>query len=111
ELLARRFDNHEIGHRSARHVVERLVGDAFLELGFAPSAGYQALRPEQHHDHENEAEDPSFVRRNVEVGSEALVDPPPGAREALAIEVLEEGGSDDYPPDVPHPAEDDHAQD
>src|SRR6187551_2706707 len=92
-------------------VIERLVVDSHLELGLPPSTGYQALGPEQHHHHQDDAEDPELVLRHLDVQRQVLVQPCAGIRQSLAVEVGEEGGAEDDAPDVPHAAEDDHAED
>src|SRR3954447_20770942 len=92
-------------------VIERLVVDAHLELGFPPSAGYQAFGPEQHHHHEDDAEDPELVLGHLDVQRQVLVQPGARVRESLPVEVGKERGAEDDAPDVPHAAEDDHAED
>src|SRR5262245_19600250 len=60
--------------RRVPHVVEGLVRDTLLELRLAAGARDQALRLEQHHEHENRPEDPVLVERHVDVRSEGAVD-------------------------------------
>src|SRR4249919_748564 len=99
------------------HVVEILVVDALVELEFPPLARNQALRPEQHRQHEDDPEDPRRVERHVdlltkhEVADAVRVHPGPDVREAFLVQIREECGTDDHAPDIAHPAEDDHAED
>ena len=46
---------------------EGLVVEVFFELGLAARARDQALRPEEHHEDEDHAEDPELVQRHVDV--------------------------------------------
>src|SRR2546423_5638737 len=106
---------------SVRHVIERLVGHALVELRGPSRARYQALRSEEHHHQQDDPEDPELVLRDVDGGAPGLergsgraevgVQPAADVREALAVEVGEEGGAEDDAEDVPHPAQDDHAED
>ena len=84
---------------------------AVLELALPPRAREQALRAEEHDDHDEHAVDPDLVAGHVDVHAEVLVQPGADVREALAVQVLEEGGAEEHAPDVPHAAEDDHAED
>src|SRR5262245_59135057 len=94
-----------------RHVVQRLVVDTGLELGFPPSAGYQAFGPEEQHYHEDDAEDPELVLRHLDVERQVRVEPGADVCQPLPVEVGEEGGAEHDAPDVSHPSQDDHAED
>src|SRR6059058_4801045 len=76
-----------------------------------PLTRYQTLRSEEHHHHENHAEDPEFVERHVQMRSEVVVRPAADVCKALAVEVAEEARAEDDARDAAHPAEDDHAED
>ena len=84
---------------------------ALFELGLAAGARDQPLGPEEHHEHEDQAEDAELVERHVDVRPEGLVDLGADVPEALLVQVGEEAAADDHAPDVAHPAEDDHAED
>src|SRR5581483_7594080 len=92
-------------------VVEGLVVHALVELGRNSRARYQPLRPEEHDDDDDRAEDAELVERHVEMRVEVAVDPGADVREPLTIEIREEAGAEDDAPDVAHAAEDDHAED
>src|SRR3954470_14460526 len=100
-----------------RRVVERLVVDTLVELRPAPRARNQALRPEEHRQHEDQSEDPGRIQRHVDVLAEdgvadtVRVHPRADVREPLLVQVREERSAQDHAPDVAHPAEDDHAKD
>src|SRR5579864_3409168 len=66
-------------------VVERLVVDAFVQLRRDPRARDQPLRPEEHDDHNDRAEDPELVLRDGDVRVEMRVDLRADVREALAV--------------------------
>src|SRR5438552_3480102 len=51
---------------SVRHVVERLVGDALVELCRPPRARDEALRSEEHHHQQDDPEDPELVLGDVD---------------------------------------------
>src|SRR6266550_7413242 len=92
-------------------IVERLVVQAFVELSGHPGARYQPLRPEEHHDHDDRSEDAELVLRDVDVRPEVAVDLRTDVGKPFTIEIREEAGAEDHTPDVPHAAEDDHAED
>src|SRR5439155_22596 len=104
-------------------VVERLVVNAAVQLGFPAPRGEEPLGPEEHDYQDDQAVDPRRELRHVEslcrlagklhVPDEVnvRVEPGAGVTEARVIEVRKERAADDHAPDVAHPAEDDHAED
>ena len=78
---------------------------------FWRALGQQALRAQQHDEHDDHAVDPARVLGHVDVGAEVQVHPRPGVRQALLVQVGEERGPEHHPPHVAHAAQDDHAED
>src|SRR4051794_29190225 len=83
-------------------VVERLVVHAFMEFGAPPGARDQAFGPDEHRHHQDDPEDAGGVERPVDVGPEGVVDRMADVREPRLVEVGEERGAEDHPPDVAH---------
>src|SRR4029078_10060557 len=54
-------------------LIERLVVDSHLELGLPPSTGYQALGPEQHHHHKDDADAHEHILWHLEFQRQVLV--------------------------------------
>ena len=69
-------------------------------------ARQEARGAHEHHGHEDRAEDPGRVERHV-VDPELRAD----VGEPLLVQVGEHCAADDHPPDVAHPAQDDHRED
>src|SRR5581483_4167953 len=92
-----------------------------MELRGTARARDETLGPEEHDDDEDQAVDPVRVLGDVEglvpelevrsAGPEVVVEPAADVRQPLEVEVREETRAEDDAPDVPHPAEDDHAED
>src|SRR5262245_11989659 len=76
-------------------VIERLVVDTSLELGFPPSAGYQTLGSEEHHHHEDHAKDPELVFGHLDVERQVLIQPRSRVGQALAVEIRKERRAED----------------
>src|SRR5215218_1579347 len=90
------FRNSSTRRRSLmRDVVERFVVDTGLELGFPPSAGYQAFGSEEHHHHQDDPEDAELVLRHLDVEREVSIQPGSDVRQSLTVEIGEEGGAED----------------
>src|SRR3954453_10664726 len=92
-------------------VVERRVVDAFVELGSASRTRDQPFGPDQHHQHDDRPVDAELVQRHFEMRAERLVQRVADVRKAFLVEVREEPRAEHPPPDVAHPAEDDHRED
>src|SRR3569833_827443 len=92
-------------------VVERFVADALVQLCRASLRGDLALRPEEHRQHEDDAEDAELVLRDVDRTARVVPEPGADVREPLAVEIGEEARAEDDTGDAAHPAEDDHAED
>src|SRR5207237_5770862 len=98
------------GRPSVAHVVEGLVGDAFVELRSPSRARYEALRSEEHHHQQDDPEDPELVLRDVDLRAPDLergparaevgVQPAADVGEAFAVEVGEERGTEHDAEDV-----------
>src|SRR5712691_12245939 len=95
-----------------------------LELARAAPRGQDALRPEDHHQDEDEAEDHALVLGRLELGGQIgevvaenhrarvaeLVEPEGEALEDLEVEHGDHGGPEDGPRDGAHAAQDDHGE-
>src|SRR6185503_17004450 len=90
--------------------VERSLTLALGELGPAARARYQSRGPEEHHDHEQRAEDPELVLRDREVVRHAgyVADPLADLVEATEVQPRDEHRARDHAPDVAHAPDDDH---
>src|SRR5215210_8111078 len=98
-------------HRVAR---ARLV---LAQLLLALAVGDDALRPEQHHQHEDHAEDKEVVAGQVHVAHRRDayrvadgVNYVAQLRQGVEVDALERDGAQDHAVDVPHPPEHDHAE-
>src|SRR5262245_36133867 len=107
-------------------VHQRLVVHTGLELVLATLLGNEAARTEEHDCDDDHPVDPEVdercvhapatddlgrVRRVRVAREDLVVEARRDAREPLLVQVREERRTGDHAPDVPHPAEDDHAQD
>src|SRR5713101_5454112 len=95
-----------------------------LELARAAPRGQDALRPEDHHEHEDEAEDHALVLGRLELGGQVgevvaedhgarvaeLVDPEGKALEDLEVQNGDDGGAEDRAGNGAHAAQDDHGE-
>src|SRR5215468_798029 len=102
----KRFEMPRASRRTAMSV--GLAG-AVGELALAPARGQDALRPEDHHQHQDEAEYHALVLRRLELGGEIgeappedrgagvaqLVEPEREALEHLEVEHGHHGGAQD----------------
>src|SRR5499433_3549855 len=94
------------------------------ELAGAAARGEDALRPEDHHEHEDQAEDHALVLGGLELGGQVgevvsedhrarvaqLVEPEGKALEDLEVEHGNHGGAEDGPGDGTHASQDDHGE-
>src|ERR671917_1614047 len=93
------------------------AGVVVAQLLLALAVGDDALGPEQHHQHEDHAEDKEVVAGQVHVAhggaayrvSDGVHD---GAklRQGVEVDALEHDGAEDHTVDVPHPPEHDHTK-
>src|SRR5467141_2999221 len=86
--------------------------------------GQDALRPEDHHEHEDEAEDHALVLGRLELGGQVgevvaedhgarvaeLVEPEGETLEDLEVQNGDDGGAEDRPGDGAHAPQDDHGE-
>ena len=72
--------------------------------------GYQALRPQHHHDHEQEAEDAEAQLREVEVQPDLARDVVEHVRYQPVVDERQRDRPEHDPPDRAEPAEDDHRE-
>src|SRR5438876_10338889 len=100
------------------------AGLSLAQLTLSPSRGEDALRAEDHHEDEDEAEDHPLVLGGLELRGQArqvitedrdagvleLVEPERQPLEHLEIEHRHHGGADDRARDTAHAAEDHHGQ-
>src|SRR5918997_3724852 len=98
----------------------RVAGSRILvvQLLGALAVGDDALRPEDHHEDKEEAEQQEVVLRDVRLGERGApdgvadgVDPHVYLRQQVEVEALKDDRAEDDAVDVPHAPEDDHAQD
>src|SRR5215213_2086825 len=90
---------------------------AAAELFGALAVGDYALGPEEHHEHQDNAEQEEVVLRYVRLAQERAtkgvadgVHPIVYLRQEVEVQALQEDGAEDDAVDVTHPPEDDHAQ-
>src|SRR5215212_9551195 len=83
----------------------------------ALAVGEDAFGPQEHHEHQDEAEQEEVVLRDVRLAQERApdgvaygVDPLVDLRQQVEVEALQDDRAEDHAVDVPHAAEDDHAQ-
>src|SRR5215212_2464224 len=83
----------------------------------ALAVGEDAFGPQEHHEHQDEAEQEEVVLRDVCLAQERApegvaygVDPLVDLRQQVEVEALQDDRTEDHAVDVPHAAEDDHAQ-
>src|SRR3712207_3186241 len=97
----------------------RIAGSGILvvQLFGALAVGDDALRAQEHHEDQNDAEQQEVVLRDVGLAeggaSESVadgVDPHVDLRQQIKVEALQEYRAQDHAVDVPHATEDDHAQ-
>ncbi len=88
-----------------------LGGDLGRQLEPAPALGEQALGPQHHDDHEQEAEDPERQLGEVEVQPERVRQCVQHVGDHVVVDVGEQQRAEHRSPDRPQPADDDHGQD
>ena len=85
--------------------------DLGRELELAPALGDQALRPQHHHDHQQEAEDPELHLGQLEVQPELAGQVVEHVRDQVVVDVASTTPPTHRPPDRAEAAEDDHRED
>src|SRR5713226_9600411 len=115
--------NRLVTPRASRSAVTSGLG-GLLELARAAARGQDALRREDHHEHEDEAEDHALVLGRLELGGQVgeavaedrhagiaqLVEPEREALEDLEVEHGDHGRAQDGARDGAHAAQDDHGE-
>src|SRR6266508_2447021 len=101
--------------RLAERGVDRAPACALFDLELATALGDQTDRPEEHHQHDDEAVDPERVLRNIDLDPEqriedVSVEPGTDVGEAFDVEPGEDDPCDDDAPEAAHSAQDDHAE-
>src|SRR5215212_8964567 len=98
----------------------RVAGSGILvvQLLGALTVGDDTLRPQEHHEDKEEAEQQEVVLRDVRLGERRnpdsvadSVNPHVYLRQQVEIEALQDDGAEDHAVDVPHAPEDDHTED
>src|SRR5918998_5585004 len=104
------------GHPSER--VTRVAAFSAAQLLGALAVGDDAFGAEDHHQDQDDAEEQEVVLRDVRLAESGAadgvadgVDPLVYLREQIEVETLQDDRAQDHAVDVPHAAEDDHAQD
>src|ERR671921_1210048 len=93
-------------------------GTALVHLLRPLAVGNDPLRSEEHHQHQDDAEQEEVVLREVDIAKGGASDrvakgvyPLVDLGQAVEVEALQGDGAEDNAVDAPHPAEDDHGQD
>src|ERR687893_797784 len=93
------------------------AGVVVAQLLLALAVGDDALGPEQHHQHEDQAEDKEVVAGQVHVAHRRAayrvadgVNHRAQLRQGVEVDALQHDGAEDHAVDVPHPPEHDHAK-
>src|SRR5215211_7295982 len=104
------------GHPS--ECVTRVAAFPAVQLLGALAVGDYALGPEEHHEDQDDAEQEEVVLRDVRLAEQGTpdgvadgVDPCVYLRQQIEVETLQDDSAQNHAVDVPHAAEDDHAQD
>ena len=88
----------------------RVAGSDARELELASSLRQEALGPEHHHDHEQEAEDPEAQLGQVEVEPDLRRHLVQHVGDQVGVDERQHHGPEHDAPDVAQPAEDDHRE-